>query len=185
MERRVTFLTGGAMMQRQELDMQADRIEMLLQDHKTPARVTGGNVTPRWVQFLLQPAPGIKVNKVEALSREIAIALGATTARVKAEGGAVKVEVPRHDPQPVSLMRLCCAAARQSHSGGRGGAGPGRRWRAAVGAAAFARCGARARRRHDRLRQDRAGADDDHLAGVAASSPPTAIRLDRSERARV
>lgn len=94
-------------MQRQELDMQADRIEMLLQDHKAPARVTGGNVTPRWVQFLLQPAPGIKVNKVEALSREIAIALGATTARVKAEGGAVRVEVPRHDPQPVSLMRLC------------------------------------------------------------------------------
>jgi S-DNA-T family DNA segregation ATPase FtsK/SpoIIIE len=87
--------------------MQADRIEMLLQDHKAPARVTGGNVTPRWVQFLLQPAPGIKVNKVEALSREIAIALGATTARVRTEGGAVKVEVPRHDPQPVSLMRLC------------------------------------------------------------------------------
>jgi len=94
-------------MQRQELDMQADRIEMLLQDHKAPARVTGGNVTPRWVQFLLQPAPGIKVNKVEALSREIAIALGAPTARVKAEGGAVKVEVPRNDPQPVNLMRLC------------------------------------------------------------------------------
>ena len=80
---------------------------MLLQDHKAPARVTGGNVTPRWVQFLLQPAPGIKVNKVEALSREIAIALGAPTARVKAENGAVKVEVPRNDPQPVSLMRLC------------------------------------------------------------------------------
>ena len=64
-------------MQRQDLDQQADRIEMLLQDHRAPARVTGGNVTPRWIQFLLQPAPGIKVNKVEALSREIAVALGA------------------------------------------------------------------------------------------------------------
>ncbi len=94
-------------MQRQELDMQADRIEMLLQNYKAPARVTGGNVTPRWIQFLLQPAPGIKVNKVEALSREIAIALGAPTARVRTDGGAVKVEVPRADPQPVKLLPLC------------------------------------------------------------------------------
>lgn len=94
-------------MHRQELDMQADRIEMLLQDYKAPARVTGGNVTPRWIQFLLQPAPGIKVNKVEALSREIALALGAPTARVRADGGAVKVEVPRADPQPVKLLPLC------------------------------------------------------------------------------
>ena len=31
-------------MQRQELDMQADRIEMLLQDHKAPARVTTQDV---------------------------------------------------------------------------------------------------------------------------------------------
>jgi DNA segregation ATPase FtsK/SpoIIIE, S-DNA-T family len=93
-------------MQRTDLDQQADRIEMLLQDHRAPARVTGGNVTPRWIQFLLQPAPGIKFNKVEALSREIAVALGAPTARVRSEGGAVRVEVPRPDPQPIDLMRL-------------------------------------------------------------------------------
>ena len=94
-------------MQRQELDMQADRIEMVLHDYKAPARVTGGNVTPRWIQFLLQPAAGIKVNRVEALSREIAIALGAPTARVTTQGGAVRVDVPRHDPQPVKLLPLC------------------------------------------------------------------------------
>lgn len=94
-------------MDRKELDQKADRIESLLNDHKSPAKVTGGNVTPRFIQFLLQPAPGIKVNKVESLSREIAIALGASTARVKAEGGAVKIEVPRSDPQPISLMRMC------------------------------------------------------------------------------
>lgn len=94
-------------MDRKELDQKADRLEQLLQDHKAPSRITGGNVTPRFIQFLLQPAPGIKVNKVEALSREIAIALGAPTARIKAEGGAVKIEVPRSDPQPISLMRLC------------------------------------------------------------------------------
>jgi S-DNA-T family DNA segregation ATPase FtsK/SpoIIIE len=95
------------MMDKSQLDQQADALEQMLHVNGAPARVTGGNVTPRLIQFLLQPAPGIKVNKVEALSREIAIALGAPTARVKSEGGAVKVEVPRNDPQPVSLMRLC------------------------------------------------------------------------------
>lgn len=93
-------------MNRSELDGQADQIEMILQDHKVPARVTGGTITPRWVQFVLQPAPGIEINSVAALSREIAIALSAPTAHVKAEGGAVKVEVPRTDSQPVNLMRL-------------------------------------------------------------------------------
>jgi S-DNA-T family DNA segregation ATPase FtsK/SpoIIIE len=94
-------------MRRQELDMQADQIEMVLHDYKAPARVTGGNVTPRWVQFLLQPAAGVKVNRVEALSREIAIALGAPSARVTTQGGAVRVDVPRSDPQTVKLLSLC------------------------------------------------------------------------------
>jgi S-DNA-T family DNA segregation ATPase FtsK/SpoIIIE len=95
------------MMQRQELEMQADRLELVLREYKAPARVTGGNVTPRWIQFLLQTAPGIKVKRVESLSREIALALGASAARVSTQGGAVRVEVPRPDPQPVKLLRLC------------------------------------------------------------------------------
>lgn len=93
-------------MNRRELEAQADRIEMVLRDHKAPARVTGGTVTPRWVQYLLQALPGIKVNKIEALSREIALALGASDARVSAQGGAVRIDVPRADPQPVKFMPL-------------------------------------------------------------------------------
>lgn len=93
-------------MQQAELNQQADRIELLLQDHKVPARVTGGNVTPRWVQFWLQPAPGIKVNKVEALSHEIAIALGAPVARVKAENGVVKVKCHAMIRNSLNLTQL-------------------------------------------------------------------------------
>jgi S-DNA-T family DNA segregation ATPase FtsK/SpoIIIE len=93
-------------MNRDALELQANQIEQTLAHYQAPAQVTGGNVTPRWIQFMLQPGPGIQLNKVEALSREIAIALGASTARVRAEGGAIKVEVPRHDPQPINLMRL-------------------------------------------------------------------------------
>ena len=93
-------------MERQVLELQADRIELVLREYKAPARVTGGTVTPRWVQFLLATAPGIKVQRVEALSREIALALGAPSARVTTQGGAVRIEVPRLDPQPVKLLAL-------------------------------------------------------------------------------
>ena len=94
-------------MQRRELEAKADAIEMVLHQHKAPARVTGGHVTPRWVQFLLQTSPGVKISRVESLSREIAVALGAPTARVTTQGNAVRIEVPRSDPQPLKLLPLC------------------------------------------------------------------------------
>jgi S-DNA-T family DNA segregation ATPase FtsK/SpoIIIE len=94
-------------MQRRELEAQADAIEMVLHEHKAPARVTGGQVTPRWVQFLLQTHPGVKISRVESLSREIAVALGAPSARVTTQGTAVRIEVPRSDPQPLKLFPLC------------------------------------------------------------------------------
>lgn len=94
-------------MQRRELEFKADAIEMVLHEHKAPARVTGGHVTPRWVQFLLQTNPGVKISRVESLSREIAVALGAPNARVTTQGNAVRIEVPRTDPQPLKLFPLC------------------------------------------------------------------------------
>ena len=94
-------------MQRRELESKADAIEMVLHEHKAPARVTGGHVTPRWVQFLLQTNPGVKISRVESLSREIAVALGAPNARVTTQGNAVRIEVPRADPQPLRLFPLC------------------------------------------------------------------------------
>ena len=94
-------------MQRRELESKADAIEMVLHEHKAPARVTGGHITPRWVQFLLQTNPGVKISRVESLSREIAVALGAPNARVTTQGNAVRIEVPRSDPQPLRLFPLC------------------------------------------------------------------------------
>ncbi len=93
-------------MDRRELDDKADRLESVLRDHGANARVTGGNVTPRWIQFNVQPTPGIKISKIEAVSREIAVALGADKARVTTAGSAIRIEVPRNDPSPVALMRM-------------------------------------------------------------------------------
>jgi S-DNA-T family DNA segregation ATPase FtsK/SpoIIIE len=91
---------------RKVLDLQSDRIEMVLASHKAPARVTGGVVTPRVVQFHLAPAMGTKVNKLQALADDLALALGVPDVRVSRQGSSVKLEVPREDTQPVKLLPL-------------------------------------------------------------------------------
>ncbi|MBI1295231.1 DUF87 domain-containing protein [bacterium] len=89
------------------LNMQADRIEAVLGRHKITGRVEGGIVTPRLVQFRLATQLGTKVAKVASLAEEIAQALGSREARIYRDGGAINVEVPRPDPQPVRLLPLC------------------------------------------------------------------------------
>jgi S-DNA-T family DNA segregation ATPase FtsK/SpoIIIE len=91
---------------REKLEFQADRIEMVLQMHKVPARVTGGTVTPRWVRFQVLPAVGARISKIKGLSEELAAALGASNCRVARRGAAVDVEIARDDPQPVRLLPL-------------------------------------------------------------------------------
>ncbi|HMN31099.1 MAG TPA: DNA translocase FtsK, partial [Caldilineaceae bacterium] len=78
-----------------KLEMQADRIEAVLAQHKVAARVEGGVVTPRLIRFQLRPQVGTKLNKITALTEEIALALGKREARIYREGDAVNVEVPR------------------------------------------------------------------------------------------
>src|SRR5512143_529386 len=99
------------MANRKLLELQSDRIEMVLASHKAPARVTGGVVTPRAVQFHLAPALGTKINKVQALADELALALGATNVRISRQGGSVQLEVPRDDAQPVRLLPLMAQLA--------------------------------------------------------------------------
>jgi DNA segregation ATPase FtsK/SpoIIIE, S-DNA-T family len=116
------------MANRKLLELQSDRIEMVLASHKAPARVTGGVVTPRAVQFHLAPALGTKINKMQALADELAMALGATNVRISRQGSSVQLEVPRDDAQPVRLLPLMAQLAE-----GRGD-GPGSSRRARSGA---------------------------------------------------
>ena len=99
------------MANRQVLELQSDRIEMVLASHKAPARVTGGVVTPRAVQYHLAPAMGVKVNKLQALADELALALGVTNVRVSRQGSSVQLEVPRDDARPVKLLPLMAQLA--------------------------------------------------------------------------
>lgn len=89
------------------LNMQADRIEQVLAQHKIPSRVNGGTVTPRFVQFKLATDLGTKVSKVSSLAEEIAMALGSREARVYRDAGEIRVEIPVDSPDPVRLLPLC------------------------------------------------------------------------------
>jgi S-DNA-T family DNA segregation ATPase FtsK/SpoIIIE len=92
---------------RRTLEMQADRIEAVLARHRVDARVSGGTVTPRYIQFDLAANIGTKVSKVLGLADEIAMALGKREARVYRKGSSISVEVPRTKPEPVRLLPLC------------------------------------------------------------------------------
>jgi len=105
------------MADRRLLEFQSDRIEMVLASHKAPARVTGGVVTPRIVQFNLSPAPGTRVNKVQALADELALALGAPSVRISRRGSSVQLQVPREDARPVRLLPLMARLADGRHEG--------------------------------------------------------------------
>lgn len=101
-------MKGDTMSQRRRtLNLQADRIEAVLNTHKIPGRVEGGTVMPRMVQFRLATDLGTKVAKVASLAEEIAQALGSREARVYRDGAAINVEIPRSDPEPVRLLPLC------------------------------------------------------------------------------
>ena len=126
------------MASRKLLELQSDRIEMVLASHKAPARVTGGVVTPRAVQFHLAPALGTKVNKVQSLADELALALGASSVRVSRQGSSMQLEVPRDDAQPVRLLPLMAQLApvpAQVRAKGRGDSRPNsdKRTRTSVG----------------------------------------------------
>lgn len=89
-----------------ELNLQADRIEAVLAHHRVRGRVQGGAVLPKFIQFRLATQLGTKVGKVAALAEEIALALGSAHARIYRDGAAIHVEIPRPDPEPVSLAGL-------------------------------------------------------------------------------
>jgi S-DNA-T family DNA segregation ATPase FtsK/SpoIIIE len=91
---------------RRLLEYQANQIEAVLASHKAPARVTGGSVLPQLVQFDLVPGQGVSVRKVQKCSEEVALALGAPSARVTRQGGNLMLQVPRSSPRPVRLLDL-------------------------------------------------------------------------------
>ncbi|MBI5304931.1 MAG: DNA translocase FtsK [Chloroflexi bacterium] len=93
-------------MDKRLLNLQADKIEAVLIAHKAPARVWGGRLTPRTVQFHLAPTATTKLTRLEALTEEVALALGVSNARLTRTNGTLSLEVPRTDSRFVTLAEL-------------------------------------------------------------------------------
>lgn len=93
-----------------KLNQSAERIEAVLRDRRAPASVVGGKVLPGFVEMLLRPAPGTKVNQVRALQADLALALGNSNVRVTQSGTHLAVQIPRETRTPVRLSALLAAA---------------------------------------------------------------------------
>jgi DNA segregation ATPase FtsK/SpoIIIE, S-DNA-T family len=93
-------------MDNKELNNNADRIEAVFRQNQVPAGITGGNVTPRYIQFMVTPGTNTQVCRIESLERQIAAALGVPRAEVIRHGNTLRIDVPRHDSQRVHLLSL-------------------------------------------------------------------------------
>jgi len=95
------------MVREQQLNYQASRIEMVLASYRVPGRVCGGLVTPRLIRFQFVPQIGTRLNRLKALSEEIALSLGVPSCRIQRQDGAVHIDLAREDAGNVRLLPLC------------------------------------------------------------------------------
>jgi DNA segregation ATPase FtsK/SpoIIIE, S-DNA-T family len=93
-------------MESQLLNSQADKIEMVLAAHHAHARVLGGRLTPRTIQFHLAPAMNTKLGRINGLTEEVALALGVPNSRLTRSSGMLSLEIKRNDSKFVSLVKL-------------------------------------------------------------------------------
>jgi S-DNA-T family DNA segregation ATPase FtsK/SpoIIIE len=74
-----------------------------------PARIVARNAGPVVTQYEVQPAPDVKLSRVEALSDDLAMALAARSHRIEAPipgKSAVGIEIPNKDFNVVALRRI-------------------------------------------------------------------------------
>jgi hypothetical protein len=74
-----------------------------------PAQIVGRNAGPVVTQYEVQPAPDIKVSRIEGLADDLAMALAARSLRIEAPipgKSAVGIEIPNKDFNVVALRRI-------------------------------------------------------------------------------
>jgi hypothetical protein len=84
-------------------------IEAKLGSFNIPARVVTWNAGPVVTQYEVEPAPEIKVSRIEALADDLSMALAARTIRIEAPipgKSVVGIEIPNKDFNIVALRRI-------------------------------------------------------------------------------
>jgi len=80
-----------------------------LASFEIPAQIVGRNAGPVVTQYEVQPAPHVKVSRIEALADDLAMALAARSLRIEAPipgKSAVGIEVPNQDFNIVALRGI-------------------------------------------------------------------------------
>ena len=89
-----------------DINTNADIISDTLQNFNIEVEMEGANVGPRVAQFTLKPPSGIKLSKISALDKELALNLAAQSIRIEAPipgKRAVGIEVPNVKPATVRV----------------------------------------------------------------------------------
>ncbi|MFM1652201.1 DNA translocase FtsK [Brevibacillus sp. B_LB10_24] len=93
-------------------------LEETLSNFNVSAQVVGIVKGPTVTRFELQPAPGVKVNKITSLSDDIKLSLAAKDIRIEAPipgRNAVGIEVPNLKAEPVFISRIIGSEEFQTH----------------------------------------------------------------------
>ena len=91
---------------RETLIANSRTLEKKLSDFGVDGKVVGVKPGPVITMYELEPAPGVKINKITNLSDDLALALRAPSIRIIAPipgRGAIGIEIPKQERDPVSL----------------------------------------------------------------------------------
>lgn len=91
---------------RHQLDVQTRQINRVLNHHRIPATVAGGDVRSRVVNFDLQTQIAAGLERVRGLKSDLKSALGVGEVALTQDSGRWRLRVARPDDPPVPLLRL-------------------------------------------------------------------------------
>ena len=97
---------------RRQVELLGKTLESALAGHGVETRLVGATVGPSVTRYELELGPGVKVQRVTALHRDIAYAMAAAEIRIQAPipgRSAIGVEVPNRQRQTVSLGDMLSA----------------------------------------------------------------------------
>ena len=92
----------------EEINEKADKLVSTLETYAAKARIVGVFHGPSVTRYEIEPAAGVRVNKITGLSEDIALNLAATSVRIAPVPGkpCIGVEVPNTHREMVSLREL-------------------------------------------------------------------------------
>jgi hypothetical protein len=156
------------------------------------AKVLGRNAGPVVTQYEVQPAPHVKVSRIEALADDLAMALAARTLRIEAPipgKAAVGIEIPNQDFNVVTLRGILesvdfgATGSKLTFALGRDVAGRVRHRREHRIERRVQRRAlrGRGRRRDGQHRRDGSGAEDEAHQGTTGSSVGNSFAFTSAE----